>query len=330
LEQSVDEIIQRHEMLRTVFANEKGKPTQVIIPGQHVLNRIDLLNVSGDEQETLVRRLVDEEAKRPFDLSSGPLIRWHLLLLNTEEYALLFTMHHIISDGWSIEILIREIAQLYSAFEAGRPSPLPPLPIQYGDYALWQREWLQGTVLEQQLNYWRQQLRDLPILAFPTDHPRPHLQNHRGASVAFSLSQPLSEQLRRLSQQEGTTLFMTLLAAFQVLLARYCGQEDIVVGTPIANRRHHELEGLIGFFVNTLVVRSDLSGNPTFQQVLAQVRQVCLEAYAHQDVPFEKLVEVLQPSRDLTRHPLFQVFFGLMPAFRHTSGNRTPDRAADN
>ncbi len=314
LEQSIQEIIRRHEALRTIFAQTENGPVQLVTPAYSVLTRIDLQGLSASEQEIEVRRLADEEAKRPFDLSSGPLIRWRLLMLRAEEHVLLFTVHHIAADGWSIAILIREISLLYTAFRADQPSPLPPLPIQYADYALWQRRWLHGPLLEEHLGYWRERLAALPTLALPTDHPRPLVQSYRGATVSFSLSATLTHRLKRLSQQRGVTLFMTLLAAFQVLLARLSGQEDMVVGSPIANRRQREVEGLIGFFGNMLVLRSDLSGNPPFARLLERVREGCLEAYAHQDLPFEKLVELLQPARDLNRHPLFQVLFGFQPA----------------
>jgi aspartate racemase len=223
-------------------------------------------------------------------------------------------MHHIISDGWSTGVLFRELNALYAALANNRPSPLPELPIQYADYAVWQRQWLQGEVLEQQLAYWRQQLAGVPVLELPTDRPRPTVKTSQGARQYFVLPENLGQALRALSQREGGTLFMTLLAAFQALLCRYTGQKDIVVGTPMAGRTRAETEPLIGFFLNTLVLRTDLSGNPSFRELLRQVREVCLGAYAHQDIPFEKLVEELQPRRDLSRTPLFQVMFTLQEA----------------
>ena len=234
-----------------------------------------------------------------------------MVRLQALEHVLLLTLHHIITDGWSTGVLVRELTTLYQAKVSGQPIPLAPLPIQYADYALWQREWLQGEVLQGQLAYWRKQLADLSPLTLPTDHPRPAVQTYRGAIQSLQLSAPMSEKLMALSRQEDVTLFMLLLAMFQVLLMRYTGQRDISVGTPIANRRQAELEEVIGFFVNTLVLRTDLSGNPTLQQMLGRVREVCLGAYAHQDIPFEKVVEELEPERDLSRSPLFQVLFVL-------------------
>src|SRR2546421_6855231 len=221
-------------------------------------------------------------------------------------------MHHIISDDWSMQVLFGELSSLYAAYAAGQPSPLPELPLQYADFTLWQRQWLQGEVLEDQLTYWQQQLAGAPaLLELPTDRPRPAVQTFRGATHLFELSKPLSQALKRLSQGEGVTLFMTLLAAFQTLLWRYTGQSDVVVGPPIANRTRAEIEGLIGFFVNTLALCTDLSGDPSFRQLLARVRRMALGAYAHQDVPFEQVVEALQPVRSLSHSPLFQVFFTL-------------------
>jgi non-ribosomal peptide synthetase component F len=223
-------------------------------------------------------------------------------------------MHHIVSDGWSMGILIREAVMLYQAMQRAQPLSLPPLPIQYADFATWQRQWLQESVRDTQLAYWRQQLAHLPMLNLPTDRPRPAIQTFRGASQSFALSLALTERLYRLSRQADATLFMTMASAFTTLLYHYTGQTDIVLGTPIANRTRVELEDLIGFFVNTLVLRTDLSGNPTFQELLGRVRQVCLEAYANQDLPFEQLVETVQPRRDLSRPPLFQVMLILQNA----------------
>ncbi|MBI4524345.1 MAG: amino acid adenylation domain-containing protein [Deltaproteobacteria bacterium] len=247
-----------------------------------------------------------------FDLTQGPLLRSTLLRLGSQDHILLLTMHHIVSDGQSMEVLFRELSALYQAFSAGKPSPLHELPIQYADFACWQRQWLQGEVLEKQLSYWRQQLKGAPpVLELPTDHPRPPVQTYRGARQSLALSKTLSQALKALSRQEGVTLFMTLLAAFQTLLQRYTGQDDIVVGTPTAGRTRSEIEELIGFFLNTVVLRTDLSGNPSFRDLLVRVRQVALGAYTHQDLPFEKLLEELQPERDLSRTPLFQVFFNM-------------------
>src|SRR2546421_8439484 len=221
-------------------------------------------------------------------------------------------MHHIISDDWSMQVLFGELSSLYAAYAAGQPSPLPELPLQYADFTLWQRQWLQGEVLEDQLTYWQQQVAGAPaLLELPTDRPRPAVQTFRGATHHFELPKPLSQALKKLSQGEGGTLFMTLLAAFQALLWRYTGQADLAVGSPIANRTRAEIEGLIGFFVNTLALRTDLSGDPSFRELLRRVRQVALGAYVHQDVPFERVVEAVQPERNLSHSPLFQVFFAL-------------------
>ena len=233
-------------------------------------------------------------------------MRARLLRLTPSEHWLLLTLHHIVTDGWSSGVLRRELTTLYNAYHRGEPSPLPTLPVQYADYALWQRQWLQGAVLEKQLGFWRHALADLPTLDLPTDRPRPATASYRGACVNFEVPESLTRSLKALSRREGVTLFMTLLAAYQILLFRYSGQEDIAVGVPIAGRTRLELEGLIGFFVNTLVLRGDLSGEPSFKTYLARVRVRALDAYEHQDLPFEKLVEELAPKRDLSRNPLFQ------------------------
>jgi len=316
LRQTLESIVVRHEALRTTFVEVDGRPTQVIPPAPNVAMPIIALNeLPEGEREVEVSRLANEEAQRPFDLARGPLMRATLLRLDEEEHVLLLTMHHIVGDGWSYGVFVRELTALYEAFNQGRPSPLPELPIQYVDFAHWQRQWFQGKVLEEQLAYWKQQLGDdLPVLELPTDRPRPAVQTFRGARQSAMLSKSLLEALRTLSRQEGMTVFMTLLAAFQTLLSRYANQDDIVVGSPIANRTRAELEGLIGFFVNTLVLRTDLSGDPSFRQLLGRVREMALRAYAHQDLPFEKLVEELQPERDLSRNPLFQVMFVLQNA----------------
>ena len=317
LERSLKEVVRRHEVLRTTFTVVQGQPVQVIGEGEEFgLSVLELAaELSAEEREAEVQRLAQVEAAQPFDLGTGPLLRGTLLRLSAEEHVALLTMHHIVSDGWSTGILIRELAALYEAFTQGQPSPLPELPIQYADYAVWQREWLSGEVLERQLGYWREQLAGAPAqLELPTDHARPAVQSFAGGFEDFKVSRELSEQLRRLSRSEGTTLFMTLLAAFKLLLYRYTGQDDIVVGTGIANRNRHETEGLIGFFVNMLVLRTKLSGAESFRELLGQVREVALAAYAHQDVPFERLVEELQPERDLSRTPLFQVVFVLQNA----------------
>ncbi|MBE7553881.1 MAG: amino acid adenylation domain-containing protein [Anaerolineales bacterium] len=311
LEQSLSEIGRRHEILRTTFLAVDGQPFQIIVPDMPLpLAVLDLQTLPETEREVEAQRLVTEEVKQPFDLARGPLLRVKLLRLAPKEDVLLLTMHHIISDGWSFEVLLREMAALYSAYCAGRPSSLPELSIQYADFALWQQQWLQSEKLEFQLNFWKRQLGgQLPVLELPTDRLRPPIQTYRGARQSLVLSPNLIEALKALSQREGTTLFMALLAAFKTLLYRYTSQVDIMVGVPVAGRNEVELEQLIGFFVNMLVLRTDLSGNPTFRELLGRVRQVALEAYAHQDVPFEKLIEELQPEREMSRPPFFQVFF---------------------
>ena len=246
-------------------------------------------------------------ARQGFALTQPPLLRMALYRVAETTHLLVVVIHHIVTDGWSMAVLCRELGALY----AGHGASLPVLPVQYPDYALWQRERLQGAVLERQLAYWRTQLADLTTLELPTDHPRPPVQSHRGACHPLALSAGLTAALKQLSQRERVTLYMTLLAAFQVLLARYSGQDDIAIGSPIAGRSQRELEGLIGFFVNTLVLRSDLSGNPRFRDLLARVRETALDAYAHQELPFEKLVEELSPERDMSRNPLIQVMFAL-------------------
>lgn len=314
LEQTFTEITRRHEALRTVFASIEGQPLQVEMPAQPVqLPIVDLSELPEGEREAEAQRLANEEARTCFNLSRGPLLRTRLLKLDDEVHVLLFTMHHIITDGWSMEILIREAALLYASYAAGLSSPLPELPIQYSDFAHWQRSWLQGEVLEAELDYWKRQLADAPVaLELPTDHPRPIVQTYSGGSQSLTLSAELTASLKDLCRREGVTQFMTLLAVFQTLLHRYTAQSHISIGSPIANRNRGETESLIGFFVNTLVLCTDLSGDPSFRTLLRRVREVALGAYAHQDLPFEKLVEELQPQRDLSVTPLFQVMFNLV------------------
>jgi amino acid adenylation domain-containing protein len=276
------------------------------------LRSINLSDVPRDERPATLEQLATDESQRPFDISRGPLIRALLVVFNEQEHALLFTLHHIVDDGWSIGILSREVSVLYDAFVSGAPVPLPELPIQYADFAVWQREYLQGDALNEQLSYWRNQLANIPpVLELPVDRPRPDLGSFRGARMTFELSKELRQQLKELNQREGVTQFMVLLAAFDVLLYRYSNQPDIVVGTAIANRNRDETESLIGFFVNMLVMRTDLSGNPTFLEVLKRVKQMTLAAYQHQDVPIEQIIEMLQPQRSLNRTPLYQVEFTL-------------------
>ncbi|MBD2120848.1 non-ribosomal peptide synthetase [Trichocoleus sp. FACHB-262] len=315
LEQCFNELVRRHETLRTTFVMIDGEPAQAIAPRLQIpLSIIDLQHCSVLEREAEAQRLIRTEMQRPFCLSQGPLIRLMLFRLAPSEHILLINLHHIVFDEWSSGILIRELGTLYTALSAGQESPLAELPIQYADFAHWQREWLQGDILASQLAYWRQQLREVPVLDLPTDRPRPKLPTYQGALHQVELPQSLAEALNALSQNAGTTLFMTLLAAFQTLLYRYTGQTDIAIGSPIANRNRSELESLIGFFANSLVLRGDLSGNPNFVEILERSRQMTLAAYAHQDVPFEKLVEELHPVRNPSHNPLFQVVFALQNA----------------
>ncbi|MCZ8056721.1 amino acid adenylation domain-containing protein [Microcystis sp.] len=312
LEQSLREICDRHEVLRTNFVTIDGQPTQIIQTTRETISVVDLQDLPIQEQAEKTQQLKQKQATQPFDLAKESLIRITLVVLSETEHFLLVCMHHIISDGWSIEVFIHELTSLYNAYTQNHPANLAPLPIQYADFALWQKQWLQGDVLQSQLNYWQNQLTAAPpLLSLPTDHPRPAVQSFVGTQQEFSLSPKLSQALTELSRQQGVTLFMTLLAAFDALLYRYTGSSDILVGTPIANRNRGEIEGLIGFFVNTLVMRTDLSDNPSFSQLLTRVREVTMDAYAHQDLPFEMLVEALQPERDLSHTPLFQVAFVL-------------------
>ncbi len=313
LEKSLREIVQRHEILRTVFRSRQGEPRQVIRERLDVpLPQFDLSSLSREEQDREVQRLARQEARQPFDLENGPLFRYRLLRRSRNEHVFLLTMHHIISDGWSTGVLVAEVAQLYQAFCEDKPPPLPELPVQYVDFALWQREWMDEMGLERHLQFWKRELEGIPeVLELPTDRPRPAVQTYNGATYKFRLSKKLTAGLRHLAQQEDATLFMVLLAAFQTLLYRYAGQEDLTVGIPVANRNHSELEPLIGFFVNTLVMRGSFEERPTFRKYLRGVKSHTLEAFAYQDMPFEKLVEVLQPSRSTRHTPLFQTMFVL-------------------
>lgn len=311
LQRVIDEIARRHESLRTTFDVVAGEPVQVISPPRHVpLPLINLSDLPEDQRETEAVLLSSEQAQLQFDLTAGPLVRARLVRLSEDEHVLQITLHHLIADGWSVGVLARETRALYEAFIQGEPSPLPDLPAQYADFALWQREWLKGELLESQVAYWREQLADAPTaLELPTDHSRPPLQSFEGGEIKFEFPTSLTEALHKLSRREGATVFMTLLSAFSVLLSRYAGQEDVVVGTPIANRRQSELEGLIGFFANTLPLRVNVQPELTFRELLRNVRETTLNGYANQDVPFERLVEELQPPRELNRTPLFQVLF---------------------
>ncbi|MEH2069555.1 MAG: amino acid adenylation domain-containing protein [Nostoc sp.] len=330
LHQSLQEIVNRHESLRTTFSANDGTPYQVIHSQMAIaLPVVDLSSWEPEEQKLEVKRLVVAEANCPFDLSQDPMLRATLLHLGQSPFCvdsatdcdrlnppqtrhiLLLTIHHIAADGWSLNILLEELTALYSAFSQDLPSPLTDLSIQYADFAVWQRQWLQKEVLEEQLSYWKQQLADSSVLNLPTDYPRPAIQTFNGKKQALEFPKFLLDELKALAQREGVTLFMTLLAAFQVLLHRYSQQDDIVVGSPIANRNRQEWESLIGMFVNTLVLRTDLGGNPSFSELLQRVREVAISAYAHQDLPFEKLVEEVRSQRDASRNPMFQVMFAL-------------------
>ncbi|PYP83917.1 MAG: non-ribosomal peptide synthetase [Blastocatellia bacterium AA13] len=316
LTRSLTELLRRHDVLRTTFSMVDGDPVQVIAPPEPVNLVIEDLSGSPEstrEEEALA--LLRVEWQRPFDLSAGPVVRPLLIKLSDLEHIVQLDMHHIVGDLWSLGVLIGEVAVLYEAFIEDQPSPLPELAIQYADYAVWQREWLQGSVLENQIGYWREQLNGAPaVLSLPTDRPRPEVQGSRGAVSYFQIPEPLSDEIRKLGRSESVTSFMTLLAAFQTLLYRYTGQRDIPVGTPIAGRNRRETEGLVGFFVNTLVMRGRIESGVTFRQFLRQVREAALGAYAHQDVPFEKLVEELLPDRSMSHTPLFQVMFALQNA----------------
>jgi amino acid adenylation domain-containing protein len=317
LERSLGEIVRRHESLRTVFVEQGGTTRQVIAPfGGFGLTVNDLSHLPAETREAEVQReLVAEFESRPFDLAAGPLFRVSLLRLGAEEHVLLIAQHHVVSDGWSMGVLYRELSALYEAYGDGRESPLPELGVQYADYAVWQREQLEGAALERQLAYWRERLAGAPeLLELPTDRPRPPVQTYRGATVPVELSPELMERLQALGRSEGATLYMTLLGAFQVLLSRYSGSDDVVVGSPIAGRTRKEVEELIGFFVNTLVLRTDLSGDPSFRETLRRAREVTLGAYENQEVPFERLVAELQPERTLSHAPLFQVLLTLQNA----------------
>jgi amino acid adenylation domain-containing protein len=308
----LQELVWRHESLRTNFVMNGDEPVQMVTGEDRLsLPVIDLQDTREEQQLQAVQQLSETEAQRPFDLSNGALMRSTLLRLKPQKHLLLMTMHHIISDGWSMGILYHEMTVLYQALREGSASPLPPLPLQYADYALWQREWLQGELLQKQLAYWHQQLANLAPLDLPIDHPRLPLQTFRGSLLSFTLPADLVQKIRALCRQEGITLFIVLLSAFQMVLARYTGLDDIAVGTPIAGRTKVELEGLVGFFVNTLVIRTNLSGNPSLRDILHTVRNVAEAAFNHQDVPFEKLVEELRPERNVSQNPLIQTLFSL-------------------
>ncbi len=313
LGRALDELARRHEALRTVFAVVDGEPVQVVRPAPRgVLAEVELSGLGPAAAESEARRLSAAEVRRPFDLARGPLFRATLLRLGAQDAALLLSLHHAVSDGWSMGVLKRELSVLYGAFLAGEASPLPELAFQYGDWAAWQRAWLRGETLERQTGFWRERLAGAPpVLELPADAPRPAVQGHRGARATLLLPRPLADELRALARREGATLFMTLLAAWKLLLARLAGQDDVVVGTPVAGRSRTEAEGLVGFFVNSLALRTDLSGDPAFRELLGRVRETTLGAYQHQDLPFEQVLEAVRPERSLSHAPVFQVFFNL-------------------
>jgi amino acid adenylation domain-containing protein len=315
LTQSIAAVVARHEILRTTFRATGGEPTQVIAPALAVpLRQQDLTALPAPERAGVIRQRMRAEALQPFDLAAGPLLRALLLRCGADEHILLLTLHHIITDGWSTGVLLRELSAFYAGFAGGRPVALPDLPVQYADFAAWQRTRLSGAALAAQVSYWQQHLSGLAPLALPTDHPRPAIQTHRGATEPLTLPPRLRDALQELAQQAGATLFMVLLAAFQVLLARYSGAQSVAVGSPIAGRTHAALEGLIGFFANTLVLHTNLGGDPSFRELLQRTRAVALAAYTHQELPFEQVVAAIQPPRDLSRPPLFQVMLALQNA----------------
>src|SRR5215469_7345947 len=314
LEGTLNEIVRRHEILRTTFDIVEGEPVQIVAPSPHVPLKLEDLSATQDpEREAQIAAL--REAQAPVDLKNGPVLRTRLLRLGHENHVLLLTMHHIVFDGWSRRILISELVALYEAFCALLPSPLSEPPLQYADYAVWQRNHLQGKNLEELLNYWKQQLAGASTtLDLPTDRPRPAVQSYRGAVHSFVFPKALSDEMVRSNRCFGVTAYMTLLAVFQILLSRYSGQDDILVGGVIANRNRAEIEGLIGYFANTLPLRTRLDGDPTFRELLERVKDYALGAYAAQDIPFETLVEELNPERSLSYNPLFQVLFSLQTA----------------
>ncbi|NNB93250.1 AMP-binding protein, partial [Corallococcus exiguus] len=315
LSRAFQAVVDRHDALRTTFPEHEGRPLQHVAPDLKLsISEVDLGSLPELLREPEALRHVREDVRVPFDLERGPLLRAVRYRLSADEHLLLLTVHHIVSDGWSMGVLVREVAELYQAFTSGQTPALRPLPLQYADFAAWQRQGAQGDALDAQLAYWRQRLDPHAVLELPSDRPRLASLDVQGARHSIVLPPALTQALKELGLREGRTLFSVLLAAFNVLLQRYSGQDDLAVGTPVAGRSRSELEGLIGLFVNTLVLRSDLSGDPSFRELLGQVHDSALGAFAHQDVPFEKLVEVLQPSRRLNVSPLFQVMFVLQNA----------------
>ncbi|MGY2378635.1 condensation domain-containing protein, partial [Pseudomonas sp. SDO524_S393] len=322
LQRSFDTLLERHETLRTVFVSEGERTVQRILPPVPLALDEARLEQASPAQ---VQARVEAEIARPFDLRQGPLLRVSLLQLSAQEHVLVLVQHHIVSDGWSMQVMVDELVQLYAAFSQGRSAQLPAMPLQYADYALWQRDWMEAGEQQRQLNYWRHLLGgEQPVLELPLDHPRPAVQSYRGARLDVDLDAGIVAGLKALAQREGVTLFMLLLASFQTLLHRYSGQSDIRIGVPIANRNRVETERLIGFFVNTQVLKADIDGQMSFVQLLAQVKQRALEAQSHQDLPFEQLVEALQPERSLSLNPLFQVMFNHQSEARVPRGEQLP------
>ncbi|MEM9093241.1 MAG: condensation domain-containing protein, partial [Cyanobacteria bacterium P01_F01_bin.53] len=313
LEQSFNKILQRHESLRTAFKLVGEQPIQVILPSlDFTLPVIDLCQLPADQQQREVQQLSLEQSQYSFDLAQAPLLRLTLLKLDEQKHILLLTGHHIVGDGWSIGLLLHELSALYKAFVAGKPASLPELSIQYADFAFWQRQRFEEKKLETQIAYWKSQLANSPpLLRLPTDRSRPPIQTYRGARQSFLLPRRLAKTFQLIAQKAGSTLFMTLLTAFKILLYRYAGEEDVIVGSAVANRTRAEVEDVFGCFVNTIVLRTDISNSPTFNELLGRVRKGVIDAYANQDAPFEKLVEELQPERNVNYNPLFQVSFAL-------------------
>jgi hypothetical protein len=329
LGRALDEIVRRHEALRTVFTTVDDEPVQQVRePFSLGLPRLDLSGLGAEAAQRQAEELGATAMRLPFDLETGPLLRCLLVVLGEREHVLFLSIHHIVSDGWSQMVLAREVAELYQAMVEQRPSPLPDLPIQYADFAVWQRGWLDEALLEAELEYWVRHLAAAPpLLELPADHPRPAVQSLAGAHRYFTLDPDLSRRLHQLSEAENCSLYMTLAAAFRTLVMRLTGRTDLVLGSPIANRQRRELEDLIGFFVNMLVMRTDLSGDPTYRELLHRVEEVTLAAYENQDLPFERLVEALKPERDLSTTPVFQVMFNLLN-FPHTA-HQLPDLEID-